>query len=59
MATEGVTSGWLLLADGEELHLGKYRLLFQAEVPASADLQDEPEEQEEQEPNKHFMGWSV
>jgi hypothetical protein len=56
MATEGVTSGWLLLADGEELHLGKYRLLFQAEVPSSTDTLDEPQEQE---PNKHFMGWSV
>lgn len=56
MATEGVTSGWLLLADGEELHLGRYRLLFQAEIPASSDL---AEETESQEPNKHFMGWSV
>ncbi|MGE0058738.1 MAG: VWA domain-containing protein [Dehalococcoidia bacterium] len=56
MATEGVTSGWLLLADGEELHLGKYRLLFQAEIPASSEL---TEGSEAQEPNKHFMGWSV
>jgi hypothetical protein len=56
MATEGVTSGWLLLADGEELHLGKYRLLFQAEVPVSSDSMEEPPDQE---PNKHFMGWSV
>jgi hypothetical protein len=55
MATEGVTSGWLLLADGEELHLGKYRLLFQAEVPAS-----EPELEElAQQPNAQFMGWST
>jgi hypothetical protein len=56
MATAGVTSGWLLLASGEELHLGKYRLLFQAEVPATV---LEPEDDEEQEPNKHFVGWSV
>lgn len=57
MATEGVTSGWLLLADGEEFHLGKYRLLFQAEVPASNETVQEsllPPE-----PNKQFTGWSV
>jgi len=56
MATEGVTSGWLLLADGEELLLGKYRLVFQAEVPASTEI---PLDEEERQPNSQFMGWSV
>jgi VWFA-related protein len=56
MATEGVTSGWLLLADGEELHLGKYRILFQAEIPVVSDLEAE---EEEHRPNKQFTGWSV
>jgi hypothetical protein len=55
MATEGVTSGWLLLADGEEMHLGKYRLLYQAEVPVTP---EEDAEGQAQEPNKQFMGWS-
>jgi hypothetical protein len=33
MATEGVTSGWLLLADGEDFLLGQYRILFQTDIP--------------------------
>ncbi len=57
MATEGVTSGWLLLASGEELLLGKYRLLYQAEVPVS--VPDDDSNDELPEPNKQFMGWSV
>jgi hypothetical protein len=57
MATEGVTSGWLLLADGEEMHLGKYRLLYQAEVPVTP---EEPvfESVVPEEQNKQFKGWS-
>ena len=36
MATTGVQSGWLFLEDGEEIRLGEYRLLFQAEAATTA-----------------------
>jgi hypothetical protein len=29
MATEGVTSGWQFLEDGDEMRLGGYRIVFQ------------------------------
>ncbi len=44
MATEGVTSGWLLLADGEDFRLGAYRVLFQNEVPNVAEVPTEEEQ---------------
>ncbi len=37
MATTGVQSGWLFLEDGEEIRLGNYRLVFQAQAPTDAD----------------------
>jgi VWFA-related protein len=45
MATEGVTSGWEFLEDGEELRIGVYRLVFQVfpdDVVASKVLDDRP-----------------
>lgn len=32
MATEGVTSGWQILDSGEEIQIGPYRVLYQADV---------------------------
>jgi hypothetical protein len=32
MATEGMTSGWLFLDDGDEMRVGSYRLVFHATV---------------------------
>jgi hypothetical protein len=32
MATEGVTAGWQFLDDGDEMRIGPYRLIFQAQV---------------------------
>jgi hypothetical protein len=32
MATEGMVSGWVFLDDGEELHIGPYRLVYRAEM---------------------------
>jgi VWFA-related protein len=32
MATEGVTAGWQFLEDGDEMRIGPYRLLFQAQI---------------------------
>ena len=38
MATEGVTAGWQFLNDGEEMHIGPYRIIFQRqEVEVLAD----------------------
>ncbi len=37
MATEGVTSGWQLLDSGDDIRVGPYRVLFQAEVVAEAE----------------------
>jgi hypothetical protein len=34
MATEGMVSGWVFLDNGEELHVGSYRMVYRAEVPA-------------------------
>jgi VWFA-related protein len=31
MATEGVTAGWQFLEDGDEMRIGPYRLIFQAQ----------------------------
>jgi len=33
MATEGVTAGWQFLDDGEEMRIGPYRIIFQAQKP--------------------------
>jgi len=41
MATEGVTSGWQILDSNEEMVLGSYRILFQADVAAEEPLAGE------------------
>ena len=41
MATEGVTSGWVILESGEDMTLGPYRVIFQAQVEEPS---AEPEE---------------
>jgi VWFA-related protein len=52
MATEGVTSGWIILDSGEDMILGPYRLVFQA-------IEPEPEVMEETDqfalPQEHGM----
>jgi hypothetical protein len=40
MATEGVTSGWQLLEDGEEMRVGPYRLLFQLQTAPEAPIEE-------------------
>jgi VWFA-related protein len=44
MATEGMTSGWIILEDGEDIRLGRYRLLFRAEQPAFAAAEERTSE---------------
>jgi VWFA-related protein len=36
MATEGVTAGWQFLEDGDEMRIGPYRLIFQAQQQEEA-----------------------
>jgi hypothetical protein len=43
MATEGVTAGWQFLNDGDEMRIGPYRLIFQAQQPEEADDDSNPE----------------
>ncbi len=45
MATAGVQSGWLFLEEGEEIRLGSYRLLFQAEAPNEAGVDSQSAEE--------------
>jgi hypothetical protein len=59
MAVEGVSSGWILLENGEDMRLGKYRLLFQGEVPESAFEEEQPSEVQVEQPRPKFMGWSA
>ena len=37
MATEGVTAGWQFLEDGDEMRIGPYRLVFQAQQAEEAE----------------------
>lgn len=56
MATEGVTSGWQLLEDGDELRVGPYRILFQLQGQADASTEPEPlPELPSQPPQEHGM----
>jgi hypothetical protein len=41
MATEGMVSGWVFLDDGEELHIGPYRLVYRAEASFVPDEAEE------------------
>jgi VWFA-related protein len=38
MATEGVTAGWQFLEDGEEMRIGPYRIIFQAQQEEKAEM---------------------
>lgn len=60
MATEGVTSGWQFLENGEDMRVGAYRILFQLHVPEEPPAeQPEPappgEEGEIPPPQEHGM----
>ncbi len=37
MATEGVTAGWQFMEDGDEMRIGPYRLIFQAQLEEEAE----------------------
>jgi hypothetical protein len=55
MATEGVTSGWVVLNSGDELRLGHYRILFHERLPDDAgDRQSAPKTPEPTQ--EHGMG---
>ena len=41
MATEGVTSGWQFLEDGDELRIGGYRIVFQVFAQEAVTAQDQ------------------
>jgi VWFA-related protein len=42
MATEGVTAGWQFLDDGDEMRVGPYRIIFQAQQPELSTADDAP-----------------
>jgi VWFA-related protein len=42
MATEGVTAGWQFLEDGDEMRIGPYRLIFQAQMEEEAEVEAMP-----------------
>ncbi len=53
MATEGVTSGWQFLDSGEEIQLGRHRVLFEADV--KPELEDASAEAPIGSPQEHGM----
>ena len=53
MATEGVTSGWQFLDSGEEIQLGRHRVLFQADV--KPELEEVSAELPSKLPQEHGM----
>jgi hypothetical protein len=52
MATEGVTSGWQFLENGEDVRVGPYRVAFALDVP---DRVPEPEPEPEPSPKLHGL----
>jgi VWFA-related protein len=42
MATEGVTAGWQFLEDGDEMRIGPYRLIFQAQIEEEVEVEAMP-----------------
>jgi VWFA-related protein len=53
MATEGVTAGWQFLEDGDEMHIGPYRLIFQAQMEEAT--QEEVAPAPDRLPQEHGM----
>ncbi|MPZ50187.1 MAG: VWA domain-containing protein [Dehalococcoidia bacterium] len=54
MATEGVTSGWIFLDSGDDMPLGAYRIVFQAEQP-EIEAPDETEASAHMRTQEHGM----
>jgi VWFA-related protein len=53
MATEGVTAGWQFLEDGDEMRIGPYRLIFQAQQ--QEEVQEEVVPAPDRLPQEHGM----
>jgi hypothetical protein len=53
MATEGVTAGWQFLEDGDEMRIGPYRLIFQAQH--QEDVPEEVVQAPDRLPQEHGM----
>jgi hypothetical protein len=55
MATEGVTSGWQFLEDGDEMRIGGYRIVFQVFVAEAVPQQSAGSQQPMGLPQEHGM----
>jgi predicted component of type VI protein secretion system len=55
MATEGVTSGWQFLEDGDEMRIGAYRMVFQVFVEDVVPQQSAGAQQPSGLPQEHGM----
>ena len=53
MATEGVTAGWQFLEDGDEMRIGPYRLIYQAQM--QEETQEEVVPAPDRLPQEHGM----